>query len=480
MARHGPMVLGVCRGARPLHDAEDAFQATFLVLAPGRRGPGARAPWRAGSTGSHGGSPCEPSRGGPTESVRARGRGEEGGGTRGPAGSPEDWPELHEAIARLPERYREPVVLHYLEGLTTEEAAARIGCPEGTIHSRLSRARERLRGKLERRGLMSTPALLTTRLAPRAMELLPARLLNTTVRAAFGFAGRHSGEAGPATASATTLAKGVLHTMTISKLMKILGVTALASGLAWGGAHFRAVGRPRRRRAAYRRAAGRAEPFGGQAPIRPRRVGPAERRDAQGVARHSCRDGGTASRKESSVATKAAVRVAEAINEDRQSGKPARRSAQRHPAGLSGAHGYSSQVYILDLVEGGITRIANEPAPDLTCCGRPTWSHDGRRILFEAAGGRWPRARIWAIEVHNGRPTYTVLGDGNDPTLSPDDKRIAFLLHASNEAGAGGGLWMMRADGSGRHRVGDFGSPSWSPDGREFLINSYSLPTNPP
>jgi hypothetical protein len=51
------------------------------------------------------------------------------------------------------------------------------------------------------------------------------------------------------------------------------------------------------------------------------------------------------------------------------------------------------------------------------------------------------------------------------------------LLHAGNEAGAGGGVWMMHADGSGRHHVGDFGAPFWSPDGREFLINSYSLPT---
>jgi hypothetical protein len=84
---------------------------------------------------------------------------------------------------------------------------------------------------------------------------------------------------------------------------------------------------------------------------------------------------------------------------------------------------------------------------------------------------------LWAIEVRGGRPTYTRLGDGNDPTFSPDDQRIAFLLHAGNEAGAGGGLFMMRADGSGRHHVGDFGVPYWSPDGRQLLINSYSLPT---
>jgi hypothetical protein len=84
---------------------------------------------------------------------------------------------------------------------------------------------------------------------------------------------------------------------------------------------------------------------------------------------------------------------------------------------------------------------------------------------------------LWAIEARDGRPTYTCLGDGNAPTFSPDDQRIAFLLHASNEAGAAGGLFMMRADGSGRHRVGDFGVPYWSPDGRQLLINSWSLPT---
>ena len=82
-----------------------------------------------------------------------------------------------------------------------------------------------------------------------------------------------------------------------------------------------------------------------------------------------------------------------------------------------------------------------------------------------------------AIEVRDGRPIFTDLGVGNNPTFSPDDKRIAFLLHAGAEPGAEGGVWVMHADGSERRRVGDFGAPFWSPDGREFLINSYSLPT---
>jgi hypothetical protein len=66
------------------------------------------------------------------------------------------------------------------------------------------------------------------------MEALPARLLDTTVRAAFGFAGGQASEAALISATATTLAQGVLHTMTISQL-KILGATALACGFAWGG-----------------------------------------------------------------------------------------------------------------------------------------------------------------------------------------------------------------------------------------------------
>ena len=71
----------------------------------------------------------------------------------------------------------------------------------------------------------------------------------------------------------------------------------------------------------------------------------------------------------------------------------------------------------------------------------------------------------------------THLGEGNNPTLAPDDRRIAFTLFPSAEAGAAGGVWMIGADGSDRHRVGGFGAPYWSPGQAELLINSFSLPT---
>ena len=61
---------------------------------------------------------------------------------------------LHDEIDRLPEAFRSPVVLCYFEGLTLDEAAVRLGCPAGTLRSRLARAREKLRRALTRRGVV--------------------------------------------------------------------------------------------------------------------------------------------------------------------------------------------------------------------------------------------------------------------------------------------------------------------------------------
>ena len=80
---------------------------------------------------------------------------------------------LEEEVGRLPEHYRRPVVLCYLEGLTNEEAARRLECPKGTVLSRLSRAREQLRERLARRGLdpagVSLPVALAAEPAPVAV-----------------------------------------------------------------------------------------------------------------------------------------------------------------------------------------------------------------------------------------------------------------------------------------------------------------------
>ncbi len=167
----------------------------------------------------------------------------------------ESWVELHEEIARLPERYREPIVLCYLEGLTTEAAAQRLGCPQGTVLSRLSRAKDRLRRSLTRRGVAEA-----RRHAGGGLGFGPGecpcrrRLLETTVRASLNFAARHAVvEASLASTTAVGLARGVLYAMTLSQ-WKTIGAAILACVVAMGRpaglrpVWWRGRGRPGRRR----------------------------------------------------------------------------------------------------------------------------------------------------------------------------------------------------------------------------------------
>ena len=131
-------------------------------------------------------------------------------------------------------------------------------------------------------------------------------------------------------------------------------------------------------------------------------------------------------------------------------------------------------LHLIDLNGGGVTLIADQPAPGLTYCGSPAWSHDGRRILFDATpGNQWALSRLQSIELVEGRLSVNDLGTGNCPTLSPADERIAFL---SNAEGVATGIWLMNADGSGRRHLGDYGIPKWSPDGRHMMIISFGEP----
>ena len=84
---------------------------------------------------------------------------------------------LHEEINRLPERFRVSVILCDLEGRTHEQAARHLGWPVGTVKSRLTRARERLRDRLTRRGLAPSAGVITAALRPGVMEDLASRAL---------------------------------------------------------------------------------------------------------------------------------------------------------------------------------------------------------------------------------------------------------------------------------------------------------------
>jgi RNA polymerase sigma factor (sigma-70 family) len=222
--RHGPLVLAVCR--RLLfdpQDVEDAFQAVFLILvrkaASLRRRDGLGA-WLHGV--AH------------RVAVRARAHAARGG-RREPLGDVPTldpapsvlWREiravLDEEVRRLPEKYRVPVVLCYLQGLTNEQAARALGCPTRTVATRLARARDRLRRRLVRRGVGPPAGVLgvgLTDLAP------PPALPEAYLQAVVGGV-----PAAAISVPAAALMKGVLRDMFWNKAKSLAAVT-LALGLA--------------------------------------------------------------------------------------------------------------------------------------------------------------------------------------------------------------------------------------------------------
>ena len=216
LARHGPMVLATCRRMlRDEHDAEDAFQATFLVLA--RKAGSLRCDDRLGGW-LHGVAFRVASR---SRSQSARRRTvETSGGLEQVPDPVKDGPgaELVEEVHRLPESYRLPIVLCYLEGLTHEEAARQLRWPIGTVKGRLSRARDLLRSRLTRRGLAISAGLLSSNLARGASAAFPSHLSESTIRAATLVAAGEAIGAGTVPATVAALYQGVLNAMFLTKL----------------------------------------------------------------------------------------------------------------------------------------------------------------------------------------------------------------------------------------------------------------------
>ena len=231
--RHGPMVLRVSgQLLDDRHAAEDAFQAVFLVLARRAgsiRSPDRLAPWLHGVA-------LRTAREARSREDKRRRRERRGATMRPTDPKPPEDPllkveeaeALHVEIARLPERYRAAVVLCDLEGLTHQEAATRLQCPSGTVAIRLKRARERLRGRLNRRGLDPTAGLMAANLGQGTVPTIPLSLIESTVRA--------STAAGVASASVLSLAKGVQMSMTFAKWKAATAGAVLALGMAstWG------------------------------------------------------------------------------------------------------------------------------------------------------------------------------------------------------------------------------------------------------
>jgi RNA polymerase sigma factor (sigma-70 family) len=240
--RHGPMVLGVCR--RVLtddQDAEDAFQATFLVLA--RRAGAIRdreavASWLYGvavrlaaklrcQAGQRRARErqflaLQPSRPGPDLLSFVIWQ--------------ELKPVLDEELGRLPEKYRSPLVLCYLEGKSHDEAAAELGWPKGSMSRRMDKARTLLRDRLAQRGITLSAGVILGVLAQHNVAIALAEpLVQQTLQAAVAFAAKPVAVTGLITPSVASLAQGALQTMSWS-IGKLVAGSLLTLALLGGTA----------------------------------------------------------------------------------------------------------------------------------------------------------------------------------------------------------------------------------------------------
>jgi RNA polymerase sigma factor (sigma-70 family) len=232
--RHGVMVFDVCRSVLGDNaNAEDAFQATFLVLAS--KADSIRNTASVGSW-MHGVAYRTALRARVQSSLRQK---HEAITPARQASTPDDlsWQEareiLHQELNGLPERYRVPLVLCFLEGATQAEAAAHMKVAKSTLRVRLDQGRALLRKRLIRRGLGSSAILAVATLPASSSAFVSSVLITTTSEAAAAIA--TGGNAVPlVSAKVASLSQGVTKTMFIAKLKFV--TTALLLAVAGFGA----------------------------------------------------------------------------------------------------------------------------------------------------------------------------------------------------------------------------------------------------
>jgi RNA polymerase sigma factor (sigma-70 family) len=247
--RHGPMVLRVCRNVlTDPNDAQDAFQATFLVLV--RRSRSVRGLESLG--GWLYGVACRVAARARVEASRRRVVEQRAAlrvveaiesTTDDAIDHGEHGPIVQEEVRRLPLKYRAVVVLCYWQGLTQEQAAAQLGCPLGTVRSRLARARELLRRRLTRRGLAPLVGHIGMALDPGShsavlrLAPVPPELVHSTISAAeqiaAGVAARQV-----VSGAVASLVHGMLWSMSMIKFSSfakgvvLIGLAGYGVGLA--------------------------------------------------------------------------------------------------------------------------------------------------------------------------------------------------------------------------------------------------------
>jgi RNA polymerase sigma factor (sigma-70 family) len=226
--RHGAMVWGVChRVIGDSHEAEDAFQATFLVLvrkAGSVRAEGSLGRWLYGV--AH------------RVARRTRAQAKRRGYRIGQASArssddPVAEVELEdvrnavgEELDQLPMKYRCPVELCHLQGMTYDQAAQQLNWPVATVKSRLTRGRLKLKDGLTRRGLAPASVGIAMAFSGKARAAVPQAIVQSTAHAATSCA------AGVFQATVTELTEGVLKMMMWEKLRLVAACAVVAIGLA--------------------------------------------------------------------------------------------------------------------------------------------------------------------------------------------------------------------------------------------------------
>jgi RNA polymerase sigma factor (sigma-70 family) len=222
VARHTPAIRSVCRSWLRLHaDIDDATQATFLVLVQrldSIREPAALAAWlyRVAENVSRR----------MRNSAKSTTLNEDITATQ--RVTDEKSEALAEEIARLPEKYRLPIQLHYEAGLSTALAAERLGCPTNTLVTRLARARDLLQRRLANRGIVVAALFAATGTVARSVS--PAWVWTTAQAAVAVIAGEPTNLLGVSDRT-ISLSQGVAQTMFWKNLKLIAAVLMIATGL---------------------------------------------------------------------------------------------------------------------------------------------------------------------------------------------------------------------------------------------------------
>lgn len=230
--RHGPMVWGVCSRMLYQHDAEDAFQATFLILV--RKAASIRSKETVGNWlyGVAHQTALQAQR------TAARRRAREVQVTAMPDAETvqkDQWadvqPLLEDELSRLPDIYRAVIVLCDLESRTRKEVACQLGVPEGTVAGRLARARTMLAKRLTQRGVTLSGGALAAVLAQQAVLAgAPHSVVASTIKAAHMVAVGKAATTGAISVKVAVLTEGVMKAMLFSKL-KALGAVVLMLGV---------------------------------------------------------------------------------------------------------------------------------------------------------------------------------------------------------------------------------------------------------